>query len=650
MISAAVKLRVLNFARAAKRVLLSNIVLSLGLGAGITAITLNLDFYRAEAFFYDLRVRLAGTEAPDNRIAVVAISGDAFGNNTDSSMNTIGTHTQVLERLISEKPSAIAFLNRFDPSDIELNAKDAKKFMLLARAAEKQGIRILVGTDVDLGGEILAPYPLSQLTHYPAIIHKDGTIFSEDKVTRRALLTVVDEPSLPVRLAYPLLDDAAIKQKISTIRGAHYFKPGEAWHVLLHYPGNTSIDKQFFPVTSYADFLQGKSLPNLHGKIVLIDSMERDSVSDFVFTPYSREPYMHPKLFIQAVTLNTLLKDNGIVRIGDKFNYLVTLLLCILLTYITLRYSPMRGVVSVVLTSALLFTSSVLLFKFAGVWLQLAHPLFAMFFAYYLIVPYRAILEYKMRWEVQQKHDILLTVEEMKGNFLSLMSHDLKTPVARIQGFAELILRQGNLSGEQEREVREILYSTESLDKFISKILNLTKVESSQIKLNRKSKDINKIIETCAHKLSFQAQSKKIQLELKLEPLFPLQIDASLIIQVLTNILDNAIKYSPEGSKIEVSSRELSDKNRIEIRIADTGHGMGREEVTRLFTKFYRGDAASGQQLKGSGLGLYLSKYFIELHNGEIRVDSQKDRGSVFTIFLPMHVAEDRSNEGAIYV
>lgn len=636
----------------AKSILFSNIVMSVGIGIAIAAITLNLDFHRIEAFFYDLRVQLSGNHKLDDRIALLAITDD---DRSYQALNSIGSHVKVLEKLIVQKPAAIAFLNRFDPSDIDFNKQDAERFVHLAKEAEYQNIQVVIGTDVDLGGEILAPYPISTLSHFPAIVHKDGTIFSEDKVTRRALLTVMGEPSLHLHLAKPSTTPDNLLRVVQESRGSYYFSAGEVWHHLIRYPGNTSLSHaDNYPYQTYSQVLDDQFTPSLKGKIVLIDSLRRDAISDFAYTPYSREAYEHPKLFVQAATLDSLLNDRGIVSIPNFIDIFLTTILCVLLTYTTIRYSPTRGVVSVVVASALLFIISLALFRFAGIWLRLVHPLFSMFFAYYLIVPYRAILEYKMRWEVQQKHDILLEVEEMKGNFLSLMSHDLKTPVARIQGLAELILKQGNLSGEQERETREILYSTESLDKFISKILNLTKVESSQIKLNRKSKDINKIIETCASKLTFQARSKNIKVELKLEPLFPLQIDAVLIIQVLNNLIDNAIKYSPQDGQVTISSRELTDKNLVEITVADSGHGMSHDELARLFTKFFRGQAASGQQLKGSGLGLYLSKYFIELHRGEINVSSQKGRGSVFTITLPMLVAEEqfsrRGQEGVANV
>ena len=300
----------------------------------------------------------------------------------------------------------------------------------------------------------------------------------------------------------------------------------------------------------------------------------------------------------------------------------------------TMIYSPTRGVVSFVAISFTVFIISVILFHF-GLWLRLVHPLCALFVAYYMIVPYRAILEYKMRWDVQQKHDLLLKVEEIKGNFLSLMSHDLKTPVARIQGLAELILKQGGLQSAQQNEMQQIIQSTESLDKFISKILNLTKIESNDIKLVKRSKDINKILEQCVQKLEFQAHQKNIKVDLKLEPLFPIKVDPSLLIQVFTNIIDNAIKYTNAGGRVEIQSRETGQN--VEIMISDDGSGMDEDELGQLFTKFFRGKSHPGDTSKGSGLGLYLSKYFIELHDGQVDVESTKGSGSRFKILLPIN-------------
>lgn len=610
----------------------SKLTMSLALSLAVAAITLNLNLFRVEAFLYDARIRMKGEEAPHPDIMLMVL-GEKEGESTSNAWGSIEAHYKALQNLVAEQPKAIVYLNRFDGAEIEANPQVAEQFVALAHKAEANGTKVYFGTDVDLGGEVLPTYPLSLLPHSPSILHKDGAIFGEDKVMRRGLLTVFNEPAIHVRLAYPELTREELLEKVKTVRGAYFFKPAESWHVLIRYPHSTAAKESLFPRIYFSDVIQGKNTGNAKGKIILVETMRKDSMNDYAFTPYSRITYTHPRLVVHAALLDTLLKDAGTKIISGKIDVLLTCLLSIILTFITINMSPGRGVAAMILMSVGLFLVSLLMFKF-GYWLRLVHPLFAMFFTYYLIVPYRAILEYKKRWEVQEKHDLLVQVEEMKGNFLSLMSHDLKTPVARIQGLAELVLRQGNLAQQQQDELREIVASTESLDKFISKILNLTKVESNEIKLNKRSKDINKILEQCVQKLQFQAKAKNIQVDLKLDPLFPIQVDAALIIQVFTNIIDNAIKYSPPGSKVEIRSSEIGDF--VEVIVKDSGPGMDEEEQRQLFTKFFRGKSNMAEQTKGSGLGLYLSKYFIELHQGRIDTHTEKGSGSQFVIQLPI--------------
>ena len=488
---------------------------------------------------------------------------------------------------------------------------------------------------MDLTGEILPPYPLSLLPHFPATLHKDGVMFAEDKVMRRALLTVPETPSLHLKLAYMDQDVEQLKKTATKVRGAYHYEPSGAWHSIIRFSGSTHFDENTFSTTSFSDLLMDQGSPlAMEGKIILVGRIHREEIADFNYTAYSRDGYTNPKIFSHASILDSLLKDKGIIVVPRMYDAFLTFSLCLLLIYFALRFTPTQGVFCLLATSVLLFAASLLLFKMFGLWINLVHPLFAIFCTYYLVVPYRAILEYKKRWKVQEQHDLLIQVEEMKGNFLSLMSHDLKTPVARIQGLAELVLKQGKLTDDQSSEMNEIIINTDSLNKFITKILELTKIESSNIKINSKSKDINKVIEKCVQKLEFQANRRDIKLNLELEPLFPINIDAALIIQVLTNLIDNAVQYSPEGSTIEICSREIDDY--VQVSIKDDGEGMNSNEKKMLFTKFYRGENPAASKVKGSGLGLYLSKYFIELHSGTIAVKSEKGIGSTFTISLPI--------------
>jgi signal transduction histidine kinase len=616
--------------RLARPVVASKLFLSFGISFLLAVVSLNTDLYRVEAFFYDLRVRLKGSEAVHPDIALVLLRDRGVDSGMDESLES---HLAALEKLVEKKPKAIVYLNKFDPVDIETKPDVAEKFVALAQKAEGRGIHIYFGTDVDMSGEVLPPYPLSLLPHYPSILSPDGRTFAEDNVIRRASLTAFDEPSLHLRVAFPELSREGLLEKARAVRGAYFHAQARDWFFMIRYPQNTVAISDGFPHVDFSDVLEGKGTDALTGRIVLVHSLHQEGINDYAYTPYSRVMYTNPRALVHASVLDTLLKNKGMISVKPWVDALLTFVLALALAFIAITKSPSRGVAALISLAAVLFGVSLLLFR-VGYWLPLVHPLLAMFFTYYLIVPYRAILEYKKRWEVQEKHDLLVQVEEMKGNFLSLMSHDLKTPVARIQGLAEMVLRQGGLLPAQEDELRQIMESTESLDKFISKILNLTKVESNEIKLNKKSKDVNKLLEQCVQKLEFQARNKDIGVKLELDPLFPIQVDASLIIQVFTNIIDNAIKYSPPGSSVTIRSKEVGDF--IEVTVEDTGGGLDEKEVQQLFTKFFRGKSIPGDQNKGSGLGLYLSKYFIELHHGHVSASSEKGTGSRFTIQLPI--------------
>jgi len=613
-------------------VITSTLFLSFSISFLLAVVSLNTDLYRVEAFFYDLRMRLKGNETVHPDVMLLLLR-EKKADNSPELEDSLESHLTALEKLIEKKPKAIVYLNKFDPVDIETKPEVADKFVALAQKAETQGIHVYFGTDVDMSGEVLPPYPLSLLPHYPSILNRDEYIFAEDKVMRRALLTAFGDPSVHMRVAFPDLNKEELIEKAKEMRGSYYYDLAKDWFLMIRYPQDTTGNLDAFPHIEFSDVVEGKGVGTVAGKILLVHSMRKEGMNDYVYTPYSRVIYTNPRILVHASIIDTLLKNRGLIAVKPIVDDIITFLLALALAFIAITMSPARGVAALVSLSGALFLSSLLLFKL-GLWLPLVHPLLAMFFTYYLIVPYRAILEYKKRWEVQEKHDLLVQVEEMKGNFLSLMSHDLKTPVARIQGLAEMVLRQGGLLPAQEDELQQIIGSTENLDKFISKILNLTKVESNEIKLNKKSKDINKLIEQCVQKLEFQAQAKDIGVQLELEPLFPIQVDAPLLLQVFTNIIDNAIKYSPPGSQVIIRSREVG--NHIEIAIEDTGGGLDEHERQQLFTKFFRGNNIPGDQAKGSGLGLYLSKYFIELHQGSVQATSQKGAGSKFMIQLPI--------------
>jgi signal transduction histidine kinase len=190
------------------------------------------------------------------------------------------------------------------------------------------------------------------------------------------------------------------------------------------------------------------------------------------------------------------------------------------------------------------------------------------------------------------------------------------------------------LSNQQREAVDTIKHSGDDLLKFINSILNYGRIESQAIQLHQQSRDVNALLDEVIHKHDFLARVKKIQILKEYETLFPVSLDPDLIKQVFSNLIENAIKYSPDETKILVSTEEKNGF--IVIQVADQGHGIPSEDLPNLFMKFYRSQQAKSSPIKGSGLGLYLAKYFIELHNGRIFVESTYGQGSTFTIELPI--------------
>jgi signal transduction histidine kinase len=242
------------------------------------------------------------------------------------------------------------------------------------------------------------------------------------------------------------------------------------------------------------------------------------------------------------------------------------------------------------------------------------------------------------RWRAEQQTRNVREVEELKSNFLSLMSHDLKTPIAKVQALTERLNREAaNLSPEQRGMLASISKSNDELGHYILSILNFQRIEGKEIKLNRQSRDVNLLAEEVVDRLRDLASERGVEMKLELEPMFPIEMDEQLIRQVLNNLIDNAIKYNGAGTLVTITTRDLGPE--LEVSVADNGVGLTEEQKLRLFTKFARAEKGMAERVKGTGLGLYLAKYFIELHGGAIEVSSEEGKGTEFRFRLPVHGA-----------
>ncbi len=279
-----------------------------------------------------------------------------------------------------------------------------------------------------------------------------------------------------------------------------------------------------------------------------------------------------------------------------------------------------------------------LLFQLFGIYVPSANLGLSLLVTYLVFTGYRLAFQENLQWRSLKQSQYLRELDQMKTNFLSLVSHDLKTPIAKIQAVVERLRREGQLPKDPLDSIEN---SNNELKNYITSILNLSKIESQKVILNKKSNDINRIIQECLKRLRPIASSRGITVEESLEPLFSVEFDEDLIRQVLTNLVDNAVKFSPEGSRVIVRSRELEGFIRVEVE--DFGPGIPRDQLPLMFRKFSRFLRPMGAKVKGSGLGLYLSKYFIERHGGSIRVQSEEGKGTTFSFTLPLHGAESET-------
>jgi signal transduction histidine kinase/CHASE2 domain-containing sensor protein len=226
-------------------------------------------------------------------------------------------------------------------------------------------------------------------------------------------------------------------------------------------------------------------------------------------------------------------------------------------------------------------------------------------------------------------------LERIKAETLQLVSHELRTPLTSIRGLSELLLKYP-VPADASPEILETIYAEAvRMNELINRYLDVTRIEADAQLLSRQPLNANRLIGECVRALSSPAAEKDIQIDLKLEePSVVVFADGQLLTQAINNLLSNAVKYSPVGSSVEIGA--LKDETRLLIYVCDHGYGIPREFQERVFDKFYRLERDASSETVGTGLGLPLVKEIVERHGGYITLDSEPEKGSTFTIHLPL--------------
>ena len=223
------------------------------------------------------------------------------------------------------------------------------------------------------------------------------------------------------------------------------------------------------------------------------------------------------------------------------------------------------------------------------------------------------------------------SIETLKTDFVSNVSHEMKTPIAIIKNYAELI-KGDQITDELRKEyAQSIIDASVRLSNLISNILKLNKLENQKITPEMEAYDVCRQLCECVILFEDAWEEKGIELEIDIEDIAMVKADESLLELVWNNLLSNAIKFTKPGGTITI--RQESKNNKVQVSVSDTGCGISRESVKYIFDKFYQGDTSHSKE--GNGLGLTMVKRVIELLDGDIQVSSEEGNGSTFTVILP---------------
>ena len=243
----------------------------------------------------------------------------------------------------------------------------------------------------------------------------------------------------------------------------------------------------------------------------------------------------------------------------------------------------------------------------------------------------------KMFEELEHEHAELEKLERIRKDFVINVSHELRTPLASIQGYTETLL-DGALH-DQENNVRFlniIRQNAERLGRLTADLLTISRIELKTQKFQFASYRLEPLLRECVDSLEPVARKKRIVISLDFaDEACEVFCDSESVHQIMSNLLDNAIKYTPEGGRIHVSAAPAPG-GMIEISVRDTGIGIPREDLGRLFERFYRVDKARSRELGGTGLGLAIVKHLARAHGGDVRVESEIGKGSAFAFTLPV--------------
>ena len=252
----------------------------------------------------------------------------------------------------------------------------------------------------------------------------------------------------------------------------------------------------------------------------------------------------------------------------------------------------------------------------------------------------------KSQKKIKQQNIELKKSNRIKSEFLNVMPHELRTPIASIKGYIQMLLKQtlGNITEEQKKALDVVLRNTDRLDYLVQDILDASQLQSGTMKFVPEQTDFKKMINESIETTQSFADLKDKKIDVDVEDKIPeLFIDEKRIKQVIMTLINNAIKFSPDGSIINIQAKK--EDNDILFEIQDFGQGIPNDKQEKIFDTFYQIDSSMTRSVGGVGLGLAVSRDIVLAHGGKIWVESKEGKGSRFRFTLPIKPVKDVESE-----
>ncbi len=233
-------------------------------------------------------------------------------------------------------------------------------------------------------------------------------------------------------------------------------------------------------------------------------------------------------------------------------------------------------------------------------------------------------------------YEAVKNANDAKTEFVSVMTHELRVPMTSIKGYAEMIEMMGSLTDQQKNFLEIIRSNVIRMSNLVSDLSDISRLESQRLKVEiAEDVSIQKALDEVLMTMQADINGREHTLDVKIPDDLPgVEVDPQRLNQILTNLVSNACKYTPEGGTITI--RAGSDAGFVRVEVEDTGIGMTPEEVSNLFTKFWRAEDRYVREQQGTGLGLAIARNLVEIHGGEMTVKSEKEKGTIFTFTLPL--------------